>query len=517
MSGFASNDDSSSPSNKRTRFFNNEVATVPQVAGTAKKQLVTKSPTEAAMAMKNSHIATLHEALQPFLHDLTETCLRRYAAYYYKNAKHEEMHLDPNYVPASCKKIGLTLQGIDEVKETEDFKSLCSHLAVRLEEIQRKLVKDFAMRVDDMNRRALWHRFLASFCELLPKAAKVFIAQHGISGYNEHQAVVDLIATLPDEVLSATKMTTREFLIFYRKTNSLAVLPTPTVQHNLANVLNEINGPTPSVETAPPPQATATTPSTATTQATAATPTTTAATAAGRRTTTITPNGFIFGGTVTEATGTNVYPPHPRNKYLRTSPTPTSATTNAIKFSTALVMFNEEAQVGNRAIGNLQAGVTEEAPDEEMDNEFATQDEDMALAANIIGGRSTIRTLLLFLIQQAIANPITEFHRVHKVNEESKRIAAAIIPRQLSDAAQRIAAVVQAERPADRPVLCGLIREHANKSIEEMRKRLQSLEAKAANDSGKNSGRPPTQKKGSGNGNKKTTTKSTPKTNPNRS
>lgn len=104
-------------------------------------------------------------------------------------------------------------------------------------------------------------------------------------------------------------------------------------------------------------------------------------------------------------------------------------------------MFNE-AQARNRAIGNLQAGVTEEASDEEMDNEFATQDEDTAAAANIIGGRSTIRTLLLFLIQQAIANPITEFHRIHKLNDESKRIAVAIIPRQLSDAAQRIAAVV---------------------------------------------------------------------------
>ena len=129
------------------------------------------------------------------------------------------MHLDLNYVPASCKKIGLTLQGIDEVKETEDFKSLCSHLAVHIKEIQRKLAKDFAMRVNNMNRCTLWHRFLASFCELLPKAAKVFIAQHGISRYNEHQAVVDLIATLPDEAHSKTKMTTREFLIFYRKTN----------------------------------------------------------------------------------------------------------------------------------------------------------------------------------------------------------------------------------------------------------------------------------------------------------
>ena len=62
-----------------------------------------------------------------------------------------------------------------------------------------------------------------------------------------------------------------------------------------------------------------------------------------------------------------------------------------------------------------------------MDNEFAMQYKNTAAAANIVGRRSMIRTLLLFLIQKAIANPITEFHRVHKVNDESKRIAVAII------------------------------------------------------------------------------------------
>ena len=125
--------------------------------------------------------------------------------------------------------------------------------------------------------------------------------------------------------------------------------------------------------------------------AAAVTPTTTAATAAGHGIATITPNGFIFGGTINAATGTSAYPPHPRNSYLRTLPMPTSTTTNAIGFSTALVMFNK-VQAGNQAIGNLQAGVTEEATDKEMDNEFATQDKDTAAAANIIGGRSTICT-----------------------------------------------------------------------------------------------------------------------------
>ena len=98
------------------------------------------------------------------------------------------------------------------------------------------------------------------------------------------------------------------------------------------------------------------------------------------------------------------------------------------------------------------------------------------------------------------------------MNNESKRIAVAIIPRQLSDSAQRIATVVQAERPANPPVLCGLIREQANKSMKEMRKRLQLLEAKAGQDNGKNSGCPTTPKNANSDGNKKTITKSTPKT-----
>jgi hypothetical protein len=41
--------------------------------GNAKNQLEITSPTEAALAMKSRRIETLHEALHPFLNDLTET------------------------------------------------------------------------------------------------------------------------------------------------------------------------------------------------------------------------------------------------------------------------------------------------------------------------------------------------------------------------------------------------------------------------------------------------------------
>jgi hypothetical protein len=171
-------------------------------------------------------------------------------------------------------------------------------------------------------------------------------------------------------------------------------------------------------------------------------------------------------------------------------------------------MYNAEAAQGNQAINNLQVGVTAEDSADKVMDEFATQNE-TALAA-IIGGRSTIHQHLLSLIQQAITNPITEFHRIHKLNDKSKQIASAILPTQLSDAAQCIVMVLQAERPAERLVLCRLICEHADKSIDNIQQCLQSLKAKAAKQSITTSGCPTTQKNAKVNG-KESTTKSTPK------
>jgi hypothetical protein len=111
----------------------------------------------------------------------------------------------------------------------------------------------------------------------------------------------------------------------------------------------------------------------------------------------------------------------------------------------------------------------------------------------------TIHQLLLFLIQQAITNPIEEFHRLHAVIEDTRRIAGAILPTQLSDAAQQIAVVVQAEQLVNRPVLCRIIRNKADKSLNKMRQRLQLLEAKVMETKGV---RATTPKKAKGDGKK---------------
>jgi len=49
---------------------------------------------------------------------------------------------------------------------------------------------------------------------------------------------------------------------------------------------------------------------------------------------------------------------------------------------------------------------------------------------------------------------------------------------QLEHAAARIAAVVEAERPANRPTLKGLIHDDVDKKTKELYRRIQSLEAK---------------------------------------
>jgi hypothetical protein len=260
------------------------------------------------------------------------------------------------------------------------------------------------MKVDNMNRRALWHHFLASFCKLLPKAAKVFITQYRIEGYTEHQAVMELVATLPDKVLASIKVTTCKFLIFYKKMNAIAIIPMPTIQRNLQTELNEINGPPPLGAMAHPTQPTATANATVAAPAAA---TATPMAQARANASMITPFGFRFGRQVNAVTGTNSAASTPdwcvipRNLYMGLTITTPISTHAAGGFVMALVMYNEEVlgysnQHSKQHIADLQVGNV---------NGFIYNDNKMLdtgeiqQPAAIIGRRSTIRQQLLFLIQ----------------------------------------------------------------------------------------------------------------------
>ncbi len=93
-------------------------------------------------------------------------------------------------------------------------------------------------------------------------------------------------------------------------------------------------------------------------------------------------------------------------------------------------------------------------------------------------GRDAVLSALKTLLTNGIATPLRAFHARVVDNAQARRIAKATVEPQLEHAAARIAAVVEAERPANRPTLKGLIHEDVDKTTEGLLCRLQLLEAK---------------------------------------
>ncbi len=73
-------------------------------------------------------------------------------------------------------------------------------------------------------------------------AAKGFITQVGIEGYNTHLAVVDLVVTHTDKVMAPLSINPCDFLILYKEAAKLTTVPAPTIQHSMMIVIDHING-----------------------------------------------------------------------------------------------------------------------------------------------------------------------------------------------------------------------------------------------------------------------------------
>ncbi len=81
------------------------------------------------------------------------------------------------------------------------------------------------------------------------------------------------------------------------------------------------------------------------------------------------------------------------------------------------------------------------------------------------------------LLDDRMVTPLRVFHACVVDNAQDRRITKATVEPQLKHAAARIAAVVEAERPANRPTLKGLIHEDVDKKTEELYCRILSLKA----------------------------------------
>ena len=214
-------------------------------SSTPKQRDGLKTPLEAAMGVKSSYVATLHESLVTFLDDLAEKSIRLFSDFYYNNIKYQANSTDQAYIPKSIKQIGLvTLQATEEVMESKDFKTLQLKLSADLDATRRRLTHDYFLPVEDLHRQSLKRRFQLSICRLLTSAALGFVAELDIKNNNEHEAVMNLLATSPTYLLvDPIANDAREFLLLYKEAHKLNFVPLPTIEHNaLKSLFDEING-----------------------------------------------------------------------------------------------------------------------------------------------------------------------------------------------------------------------------------------------------------------------------------
>ena len=112
--------------------------------------------------------------------------------------------------------------------------------------------------------------------------------------------------------------------------------------------------------------------------------------------------------------------------------------------------------------------------------------EDTPMTTPPIGGQRNVITALKTLLNRGIVEPIRQFHTCLVSNEQERRFSKATVEPALEQAAARIAAGVEAERPTNHLTLKGLIHEDVDKTTDELRRRIQSLESILVASSAKN-------------------------------
>jgi hypothetical protein len=177
-----------------------------------------------------------------FLTPHAESVLREFACLFYAEEKARETKSDLNYVLSSAKKLGIVLQAMPKVQESQGFKTLCSDLAVDLEKFCAHITKEYVLKANNMNVKAKRTRYHFAICKWMRGLAAAFIAQQGISNCNKDVVVMDLLASAQDKILALLGIPLQKFLAAYKAANNLlGGIPTPTVTYNFEDKINRIN------------------------------------------------------------------------------------------------------------------------------------------------------------------------------------------------------------------------------------------------------------------------------------
>jgi hypothetical protein len=240
-----------------------------EIAGNTKNEPKTTSPLQAALVSSKKGISSLPPVSQPFLTPLCEKIFSTGAAYFYYNDKVTEMKTIPNHVASSARKLNIELQSETGIQKSQAFMTLRDELAAELDKIRIAITRDYITKAAELTLGAKKEKYHDAFCQFIRQVAQTFIAQYDTKNYTEDQAIIDIITYREDDLLNPFKMTLKEFLLQYKKTHNLHVIPHPTVaiEHftsSIEMIYNAVNN------VVAPPSATATTPPNTTTTTTAA-------------------------------------------------------------------------------------------------------------------------------------------------------------------------------------------------------------------------------------------------------
>lgn len=371
----------------------------------------------------------------------------------------------------------------------------------------KKMITDkYVIKTEGMNLDALRNRFISSVCKLLPAMARGFLAEHGVENYSEHQTFIDFFAMSGNDLLCVLKTNAITILEQYKKVNSLVVVPEPTVAHNLQWLLNKVNGPPPSTNTAPAAPAASTAPTAPAVSVTAQS-----------RSDMSRASALARAGATVAGLGNHPFDWRPspydpnRGSYVQHSPvrnntTPINSyvTGGRMIFPSGGANSTTGATNNNTNQGNVnnvsQSSNTHQATNAavaaaQVGGNNGNNNGDVAMTGNTIN-LATTPTITLEVVPQCrqviiremkdlvvngLGKSVKAFDDAQELSSTSKRIKQSTKPTLLKSKADRIAAVVAADTPQTTPVIRGLIQEETSKSTARLERELQSTQARLAN------------------------------------
>ena len=182
-----------------------------------------------------THLPQLVDSIKPYLEKLFSS----YAVCFYKKLGSDDLRSNPTVVLTSTR-FDFKLNFIYLIKQVGSSTNLLAECNEFVENAQHELAV-FARRAFEINHQALTVGNVKSLCRFLSSLAAGLVAKLNITGYNHHQAVIDLLAMYTNKVLVVLKTTAYLFLKYHKEEHQLAELPPSSMPCNFEDTLKALS------------------------------------------------------------------------------------------------------------------------------------------------------------------------------------------------------------------------------------------------------------------------------------